>query len=91
MAFKWLASFIFLISISGIFSKTLLEKIRDDSDLSQVSSSFFVILFNLVFIISSKQFGHCRHQKQSFDKQIKKKIIIVVLRKNKIGFSSCVT
>lgn len=39
MALKLLVTFLLLISIGGIYSKTLLEKIRDDSDLSQVSFS----------------------------------------------------
>lgn len=39
MALKLLVTFLLLISIGGIYSKTLLEKIRDDSDLSQVSYS----------------------------------------------------
>lgn len=43
MAMKFLVTFLLLISIGEIYSKTLLEKIRDDSDLSQVSlSSCFV-------------------------------------------------
>lgn len=33
---KFLVTFLLLISIGEIYSKTLLEKIRDDSDLSQV-------------------------------------------------------
>lgn len=37
MAMKFLVTFLLLISIGEIYSKTLLEKIRDDSDLSQVS------------------------------------------------------
>lgn len=36
MAMKFLVTFLLLISIGEIYSKTLLEKIRDDSDLSQV-------------------------------------------------------
>lgn len=39
MAIKFLATFVLLISIGEIYSKTLLEKISDDSDLSQVSVS----------------------------------------------------
>lgn len=38
MAMKFLVTFLLLISIGEIYSKTLLERIRDDSDLSQVSS-----------------------------------------------------
>lgn len=37
MAMKFLVTFVLLISIGEIYSKSLLEKIRDDSDLSQVS------------------------------------------------------
>lgn len=37
MAMKFCVTFLVLLSIGGIHSKTLLEKIRDDSDLSQVS------------------------------------------------------
>lgn len=37
MAMKFLVTFLLLISIGEIYSKTLLERIRDDSDLSQVS------------------------------------------------------
>lgn len=43
MALKLLVTFLLLISIGGIYSKTLLEKIRDDSDLSQVSFSSKII------------------------------------------------
>lgn len=38
MAMKFTVTFLLLISIGEIYSKTLLEKIRDDSDLSQVSN-----------------------------------------------------
>jgi hypothetical protein len=37
MAMKFTVTFLLLISIGEIYSKTLLERIRDDSDLSQVS------------------------------------------------------
>lgn len=37
MAMKLLATLVLFISIGSIHSKTLLEKIQDDSDLSQVS------------------------------------------------------
>lgn len=42
MAMKLLVTFLLLISIGEIYSKTLLEKIRDDSDLSQVSFELFL-------------------------------------------------
>lgn len=38
MAMKFLVTFLLLISIGEIYSKTLLEKISDDSDLSEVSA-----------------------------------------------------
>lgn len=41
MAMKFLVTFVLLISIGEIYSKSLLEKIRDDSDLSQVSVDSF--------------------------------------------------
>lgn len=41
MAMKFTVTFLLLISIGEIYSKTLLEKIQDDSDLSQVSSMNF--------------------------------------------------
>lgn len=41
MAMKFLVTFLLLISIGEIYSRTLLDKIRDDSDLSQVSETFF--------------------------------------------------
>lgn len=42
MAMKFTVTFLLLISIGEIYSKTLLEKIRDDSDLSQVSQTILV-------------------------------------------------
>lgn len=47
MAMKFCVTFLVLISIGGIHSKTLLEKIRDDSDLSQVSHFMSVNLRDL--------------------------------------------
>lgn len=47
MAMKFCVTFLVLISIGGIYSKTLLEKIRDDSDLSQVSHLMSVNLRDL--------------------------------------------
>lgn len=38
MAMKLLVTLMLVISIGEIYAKTLLERIRDDSDLSQVSS-----------------------------------------------------
>jgi hypothetical protein len=55
MAMKFTVTFLLLISIGEIYSKTLLERIRDDSDLSQVSP-----FSTLMILCGASPLGHPR-------------------------------
>ena len=46
MAMKCLGALFVFMTISGVFSKTLIERIRDDSDLSQVNFKINAVLIN---------------------------------------------